>query len=396
MGNTWITDITHFEGLPPDLAQGPAGRIARYFGAIVSAASVSPMRELVGIALWCRRRPARRPCPGHLLVYWHQPSGPIEWRCSACDDRGLISNWRGSTWDRSAGQQVSGESLETVVSREELEELRKVVAFDLPSQRIVDGARFTAKGIVLLGSEASFRGLLERLAAEANRGKDTKGRRLLTAVHERTRALLERQSGRRAGAIEPEKDGGLEPPRAAEAFLASLDRRGEFMAMRGGKLVVPVGTVERTWKLMAGLSRRQARKLAHRMQREQPDIQAYLLTVDQDILNQDERELLLYMGTVVWQAMARGTDRFLPRVMIRTIEEAEARNLQMLERLEGKPEAAFENAARQLVASCGQPELLKYVIEVLMERPEDGCVIRDQSRGVMMLDLKSVLDTFDS
>ena len=396
MGNTWITDITHFEGIPPDLAQGPAGRIARYFGAIVSAASVSPMREVVGVALWCRRRPARHPCPGHLLLYRHQPSGPIEWRCSVCDDRGLISNWRGSTWDQSAGQQVSGESLEMVVSREELEELRKVMAFDLPSQRIVDGARFTAKGIVLLGSEASFRGLLERLAADANPGEGARRRRLLNAVYERTRALLDRQLGKRAGAIEPKKGGGLEPPRAAEAFLASLERRGEFVARRGGQRVVAAETVERTWKWMAGLSRREARKLAHRMQREQPGIQAYLLAVDQDILNQHERELLLYMGTVVWQAMARGTGRFLPRVMIRTIEEAEARNLQMLERLEGKSEAAFENTAREMAASCGQSELLKYVIETLMEKPEKGCVIRDRSRGVMMLDLKSVLDAFDS
>lgn len=40
MGDMHITDITHFEGLPPKLSKGPAGRVARYFGSIVSTASV--------------------------------------------------------------------------------------------------------------------------------------------------------------------------------------------------------------------------------------------------------------------------------------------------------------------------------------------------------------------
>ncbi|MDP2948725.1 MAG: hypothetical protein Q8P22_04230 [Chloroflexota bacterium] len=37
---------------------------------------------------------------------------------------------------------------------------------------------------------------------------------------------------------------------------------------------------------------------------------AYLLTVNHDILNQDERELLFYLGVVVWQAMSQGASLY--------------------------------------------------------------------------------------
>ena len=54
--------------------------------------------------------------------------------------------------------------------------------------------------------------------------------------------------------------------------------------------------VEKTWKRIESLSPRAIPNLIQRMTREQPVVLAYLMAVDKDILNQDERELLLYLG----------------------------------------------------------------------------------------------------
>ncbi len=68
MGDTFITDIVHFEGIPAGPSHEPARRMAQFFGDIVSAASVSPAGELIEAALFCRRRPGRMKCPGHLQI----------------------------------------------------------------------------------------------------------------------------------------------------------------------------------------------------------------------------------------------------------------------------------------------------------------------------------------
>ena len=137
MGDTWIVDMTHYEGMPPGMSQSPVGRIAAYFGSIVVAASALPFGDWIDAAVWCRRRPGRRPCPGHIRLRRKDASGPIEWECSFCDDRGLISNWKGSIWDSGERTEPIVETYELVLSREEIVELRKMVSLDLDSQELI-------------------------------------------------------------------------------------------------------------------------------------------------------------------------------------------------------------------------------------------------------------------
>jgi len=59
VGDIFITDMTHFGGISPGPSHEPAKRIAQFFGAIVSAASVSPADVLVESALFCRIVAAR-------------------------------------------------------------------------------------------------------------------------------------------------------------------------------------------------------------------------------------------------------------------------------------------------------------------------------------------------
>jgi len=121
--------------------------------------------------------------------------------------------------------------------------------------------------------------------------------------------------------------------------------------------------VERTWKKIGKMSPLEIPKMAYRMREKQPIILAYLLVAGHDILN--------------------------------VLNEVVRTNLEMIESLGSKSEAGFTDAMKEMLGSYPQPEVLKYVVEALVEEHEEGCLIRDENKGMMMLYLKTVIDCFN-
>src|SRR5262249_27607572 len=93
-----VCDLSHFLGVPPD-TPGPAGRLAGQLSDIVRATTAGDAGAAWETALPCRRRPARRRCPGRMIVLRTGAPAPIRWQCSVCDDEGVISNWEDSAFD---------------------------------------------------------------------------------------------------------------------------------------------------------------------------------------------------------------------------------------------------------------------------------------------------------
>jgi len=182
-----------------------------------------------------------------------------------------------------------------------------------------------------------------------------------------------------------------------ESFVNELDEKmkqsQDFPST--AKKSISAEVVERTWQRIAGQSVKDAQKLVNRMSKEQPVVLAYLMAVDNDIFNQSEREVLLFLGVVVWQIMLQGT-RPLPKVTEKILDKAEAGNLKMAEYLRGETEAGFEEATRKIIGSYKQPEVLRYVVEAIMEDTEESSPIREENKGIMFLDLKTVIDCFDA
>lgn len=110
-----------------------------------------------------------------------------------------------------------------------------------------------------------------------------------------------------------------------------------------------------------------------------------------DIFNLDERELLLYLGVVVWQIMSKGSTS-LPKIKVKTLDKIENLNMKMIEYLKGKSYIEFIDNAENIINNYSQPEVLKYVIEALMEETEEGCLIRDENKGIVAIYLKTVND----
>ncbi len=153
--------------------------------------------------------------------------------------------------------------------------------------------------------------------------------------------------------------------------------------------------VDKTWERVASTSPRNAPKLVKRMTKEQPVILAYLLAVDNDVFNRDERELLLYLGVVVWQIMSQGS-KALSMITEEILDDAYARNIKIAEYFQGESDDVFIETTRNIIGNYRQAEVLRYVVEAIMEEPEKGCHIRDDNMGFMLLDLKTVIDCFDA
>ncbi len=201
--------------------------------------------------------------------------------------------------------------------------------------------------------------------------------------------------------------------------------------------------VEATWQKMATIPPSQAQELIEQMSRQQPLILAYLMSTGEDLLNHAERELLLYMGVVIWQMMQQG-DKRPESVTEAMLEQVDRRNLSMLEYLAGDSEEEFLGTVQALMDSYNQREVLRYAVETLMEGDEEdfdeafeleheeeleeehehehdddmdefeevdddedeededdeldghsGGIVRDEMKGMMMLYLKTVIDSLD-
>ena len=114
------------------------------------------------------------------------------------------------------------------------------------------------------------------------------------------------------------------------------------------------------------------------------------MAAEHETYNQDERELLLYLGTAVWQMMMSAPIK-TRRVSDKQIDAAEEKNTKMAEYFVDEPLDNFESTARLVFEDYNQCYVLEYVLEALMEEDED-VEINDDSIGLMFLNLKTVID----
>lgn len=138
---------------------------------------------------------------------------------------------------------------------------------------------------------------------------------------------------------------------------------------------------------MSGMTSSQGSGLVQKMAKNQPYLLAYLATVEKESFSEEERSLLLYLGTLIWYAMNKAT-RGMKKISEEDIEIAEANNLTLLENLEGNPAASLSS----LLQNYNQTHLLTFV-EALAQQKE-RC-FRPQTAGLALVHLKTVIDCLD-
>lgn len=159
---------------------------------------------------------------------------------------------------------------------------------------------------------------------------------------------------------------------------------------------ISVEIVTETWQRMSQMSVDEAPLMTFQLKEEQPIIFGFLLFLDDYPLNQHEKELILYMGLVVWQIMKQSKRR-LRKVTRRKLEKADKANYGFLEMLASDSEVDFASATMAMLENYPEPEVLRYIIDTIMDEDEyepDDLPIRDEYRGLAFVHLKTALDAF--
>jgi hypothetical protein len=191
-----VADLHHFLDLPPD-TPGPARRLAEHLSNVVRAATAGDAATSWESALPCRRRPAHRRCPGQLIVLQTEPSVPIRWECSVCDDDGIISNWEDSPFDlRRRRLALVGSVNQIVIANEVAVALRELRLLDPDCERLVFGIRAHNDGAVLAATDDDLDELIGFVAAEANHEPDRRRQRRLDAAFEALNTAAQILNGR--------------------------------------------------------------------------------------------------------------------------------------------------------------------------------------------------------
>ncbi|SOC56105.1 hypothetical protein [Ornithinimicrobium cerasi] len=181
-----VTNLQHFLELPLD-APGPARRLAKQLGDLVSAATAGDAGTAWESALPCRRRPGHRACPGRMVLHRHfDVSIPIGWQCSGCGDRGRISNWADSPFDLRRRRLARAEPVHQIlIPTDVAATLRELHLLDVDSQRLVFRIHPHATGkVVLPATEDGLEELIGSLAAEANHESNRPRQRRLDRAFE--------------------------------------------------------------------------------------------------------------------------------------------------------------------------------------------------------------------
>jgi hypothetical protein len=177
-----VSDLNHFLDLTPD-TPGPARRLAGHLSDIVRAATAGDAGTAWETALPCRRRPARRNCPGRMIVLRTEAPAPVRWQCSVCDDEGVISNWEDSAFDlRRRRLTLAQPVTQLAIAYEIAAALRDLQLLDSDCERLVFAIRADDNHATLAATGDDLDELIGFVAAEANHEPSRSRRQRLDAA----------------------------------------------------------------------------------------------------------------------------------------------------------------------------------------------------------------------
>jgi hypothetical protein len=152
--------------------------------------------------------------------------------------------------------------------------------------------------------------------------------------------------------------------------------------------------VEETWQEVALFTPAQIAKEMRSFAKNQPDLLSFILQFSEE-LDQEVKELALYMFFVVYRMFEKGYLNKIKRVSPKEIIECYEDNEKLLESLETAHDKFYERIAK--VQLSDQPYVIKYVVDTLCEAPENEETINlsDDDVGFLFLLLKTVIDTLN-
>lgn len=152
--------------------------------------------------------------------------------------------------------------------------------------------------------------------------------------------------------------------------------------------------IELLWQEMSAMKREDAPQLIEMMKMSQPDTVTYLLASGEDLLNPEERELIFFMGVLIWRVVTTLRSD-IPTINMSQLIESESKNITMLEYLDGEPDGDFFSTVETIMAGYNQSELLRYVMKRLVEESDASGKSNNDHVGIIVIFLKTFIDCLD-
>jgi hypothetical protein len=152
--------------------------------------------------------------------------------------------------------------------------------------------------------------------------------------------------------------------------------------------------VDETWQEFASFSPVRAQKETIKVNKNQPNLLAFMMEFTQE-LDQEVRELAIYIFYIICRIFQKSSKKSLKRISTEEIINCYEKTESFIESLEGIDEKFLERIAE--VQMFGQPYVMKYVVEALMEAPEDEepIALTEEDIGYLFILFKTVVDLLD-
>jgi len=151
--------------------------------------------------------------------------------------------------------------------------------------------------------------------------------------------------------------------------------------------------VEETWQESAEFSPVRAQKEMLKVNKNQPYLLSFMIEFTQD-LGLEVRELAVYMFYVVCRMFQKNSTKKIKRISPEEIINCYEKNEQLMESLEGTHDKFLERIAE--VQLAGQPYVMKYVLETIIENSEEDPVeLTEEDIGYLFLLFKTVVGVLD-
>jgi len=157
---------------------------------------------------------------------------------------------------------------------------------------------------------------------------------------------------------------------------------------------IPEALMEETWQEVGRFDPVRASKEMMKAGDSQPELLAFMMEFTQD-LDLEIQELAIYMFFVVYRVFQKNSGKKIKQIPAEDIIECYEDNENLMQSLEGAHDKFFERIARVQLAR--QPYVMKYVIDTLIETPEDEdpAALAEDDVGILFLLLKTVVEALD-
>jgi hypothetical protein len=160
--------------------------------------------------------------------------------------------------------------------------------------------------------------------------------------------------------------------------------------------IVEPEAIEEAWQTLHSetVSEQEVDRLVDAFMRQQPALMAYLMSLEEQIPDEEQAGFMFMYGVWVWQAF-KISGRPERMVTENQVEAAHKANMTQMMELDATGPAHSWQYAKAMTGSYRQMPILAAAISELMEGELDGQNRTDDIIGLCLLTIKSVIDSLD-